>query len=328
MPVSNGMQAGPVYSIPDVIQTDAPINPGNSGGVLVNDQGQVLGVTFAIESSSGSNAGIGFVIPSNIVKKVVPELINTGNYEHPYLGISGLSLNPDIAEAMGLESNQRGALVVEVSANGPAGKAGLIGSTKITEIDGQEINVGGDVIIAIDNQPVREMDDLIAYLSRSTEIGQEVSLTIIRDSKEMKVEVILEARPANNQTQQEQSTMRPNQSSAWLGIRGISLAPEVADAMDLPSEQTGVLIEQIESGSPADEANLVGGFTPFSFNGEQIMIGGDVIVALDGQKIETIFDLLESLSKYNPEDQISLSILRNGKNMDVKVTLGKNPNAN
>jgi serine protease Do len=325
MPISNGMQTGPVYSIPDVIQTDAPINPGNSGGVLVNDQGQMLGVTYAIESSSGSNAGIGFVIPSNIVKKVIPELIRAGSYQHPYLGITGLSLSPDIAEAMGLDANQRGALVIEVSADGPAGKAGLEGSTKVTEIDGQELNVGGDVIIAIDNQTVKEMDDLIAYLSRSTEVGQKVSLTIIRDSKEMKFDVTLEARPTDSQTNQQQSTMRPNQTNAWLGFRGFSLVPEVAKAMDLPSDQSGVLIEQIDIDSPADEAGLLGGSTPFSYNGEEIMIGGDIVIGMEGEKVETIFDLLEILSRYEPNDQVLLKILRNGENIELEVTLGVNP---
>jgi len=325
MPISNGMQTGPVYSIPDVIQTDAPINPGNSGGVLVNDQGQVLGVTYAIESSSGSNAGIGFVIPSNIVKKVIPELIMSGGYQHPYLGITGLSLTPDIAEAMGLDSNQRGALVIEASADGPAGKAGLEGSTNVTEIDGQELNIGGDVIIAIDNQTVKEMVDLIAYLSRSTEVGQEVSLTIIRGSKEMQVDVHLEARPTNEEINQQQSAMRPNQANAWLGFRGFSLVPEVAEAMDLPSNQSGVLIEQIDVDSPADEAGLLGGSTPFSFNGEEIMIGGDIVIGMEGEKVETIFDLLEILSRYEPDDHVLFEILRNGENIELEVKLGVNP---
>ena len=106
--------SGSRYSIPDVIQTDAPINPGNSGGVLVDCNGRVIGVTSAIISSSGANAGIGFAVPSAIVKKVVPNLIENGYYEHPWLGISGISLSPELAEAMKLEPAQRGALVVDV----------------------------------------------------------------------------------------------------------------------------------------------------------------------------------------------------------------------
>jgi serine protease Do len=183
------------YSIPDVIQTDAPINPGNSGGVLVNDQGQLIGVTAAIESSSQSNSGIGFAIPSAIVQKVVPALIKVGQYAHPYLGMSGMELTPDLAQAMNLKSDQRGALVETVVANGPAAKAGLLGSTREVTINGQTIQVGGDVIVSIDNQPISGMDDLIAYLESSTSVGQKVTLNVLRDGKEVSLPVTLGARP-------------------------------------------------------------------------------------------------------------------------------------
>src|SRR5512136_2637603 len=144
------------YTIPDVIQTDAPINPGNSGGVLTDDQGQVMGVTAQIDSPVRASVGIGFVIPSSIVAKVVPELIKSGHFEHSYLGISGGSLIPDLATAMNLKSTQRGALIGKVTAGSPADKAGLLGSEKQTNINGENVNVGGDVIIAIDNQPVKD----------------------------------------------------------------------------------------------------------------------------------------------------------------------------
>ncbi len=166
------------YSIPDIIQTDAPINPGNSGGVLVDDQGQVTGVTFAIEFASGSNAGIGFVIPASVVQRVVPALIDAGGYEHPYLGISGTSLVPDLAKAMDLDEDQRGVLVSEVVSGGPAEEAGLLGSSRQATIDGSEVSVGGDVIIAINDQPIQAMDELISYLASDTKVGQKVSLTV------------------------------------------------------------------------------------------------------------------------------------------------------
>ena len=195
MAASDARIGGSGYSIPNIIQTDAPINPGNSGGVLVNDQGQVIGVTAAIESTSGSNAGIGFVIPSSIVLRVVPSLIKDGSFEHPYLGISGLSLTPDLAKAMDLDESQRGALVGEVVTGGPAEKAGLQGSENSVEIDGQSINVGGDVITAIDGVPVKEMDHIIAYLGSKTVVGQEVTLTLLRNGNETSVVVTLQARP-------------------------------------------------------------------------------------------------------------------------------------
>jgi serine protease Do len=153
LPASEGITGGPVYSIPDVIQTDAPINPGNSGGVLINATGELIGVTTAIESPVRANAGIGFVIPASIVERVVPQLIENGTFVHPYLGITGLSLYPDLAESMNLDKDQRGALVAEVVQDGPADKAGLRGSDRQVNIDGIEMGVGGDVILAIDGNP-------------------------------------------------------------------------------------------------------------------------------------------------------------------------------
>jgi 2-alkenal reductase len=185
----------PRFTIPEIIQTDAPINPGNSGGVLLNDQGEVIGVTTAIESSSGSNAGIGFVVPSNTVKQVVPTLIEDGGFKHPYLGISGSTLVREIAEAMNLDANTKGALVGEVVEGGPAAEAGLIGSTDETTIDGQSVPVGGDVIIAINGNEIKSMDDLIAYLLGKTRVGETVTLTILRDGNPMEVGVTLGERP-------------------------------------------------------------------------------------------------------------------------------------
>ena len=182
-------------TIPDIIQTDAPINPGNSGGVLVDAQGQVFGVTSAIESPVRANAGIGFAIPSAIVKNVVPALIKDGKYIHTWLGISGTDLVPELATAMNLDAGQRGALVEEIMPNSPAEKAGLKGSDKQVTIEGQSAIVGGDVIVKIDSMPVVGMDDLIAYLARSTKVGQQVTVAIIRDGKEQSIDVTLAARP-------------------------------------------------------------------------------------------------------------------------------------
>lgn len=192
-------QTGPRYSIPDIIQTDAAINPGNSGGVLVNDQGEVIGVTAAIQSSGGSNSGIGFVIPSEIVQKVVPSLIQTGSYAHPYIGITGTTMTMDLANAMNLNSEQTGVLVVDVSPNGPAAKAGLQGSTQQATINGQQVPVGGDIITAINNQPVKTFEDLAAYLTNNTQVGQTVTLTILRQGQTQTVKVTLGTLPTSGQ---------------------------------------------------------------------------------------------------------------------------------
>jgi serine protease Do len=197
IPTSTTAQtSGGSYSIPDIIQTDAAINPGNSGGVLVNDQGQVIGVTYSLESSSGSNSGIGFAIPAEIVSKVVPSLISTGTYQHPYLGISGTDMIPDIAQAMNLSPDTRGALIGTVTTGGPAAKAGLQGSNTTATINGTQGLVGGDVITAIDGQTINTMSDIIAYLSIHTQVGQTISLTILRNGQTQTVQVTLGSRPS------------------------------------------------------------------------------------------------------------------------------------
>ena len=195
LPTGSDTAAGPSYTIPDIIQTDAPINPGNSGGVLLNSDGKVIGVTAAIESATRASSGVGFAIPSAIVQKVVPALIKTGHFDHPYLGISGGTLTPSLAQAMNLKADQRGALVGSVTRGGPAEKAGLRGSTQSATIDGQSVNVGGDVIIAFNGTPVKTFDDLVAYLAR-TDVNQTITLTILRDGKQQAIQVTLAPRPS------------------------------------------------------------------------------------------------------------------------------------
>ncbi len=186
-------QSGATYSIPDIIQTDAAINPGNSGGVLVNDQGQVMGVTAAIQSSTNSNSGIGFVIPSAIVQRVVPSLIKTGSYQHPILGITGTSMDSTLAGAMSLPANQKGVLIIDLSSGGPAERAGLRGSSSQANASGQAVPVGGDVITAVNGHAINTIDDLTSYLFNNTQVGQTVTLTILRQGREQTVKVTLGA---------------------------------------------------------------------------------------------------------------------------------------
>jgi len=315
---------GPMYSIPDVIQTDAPINPGNSGGVLLNDQGQLIGVTAAIETTSGANAGIGFAIPSAIVQRVVPALIKNGSYQHPFLGISGTTLTLDLAKAMNLPENTHGALVVEVIPNGPADKAGIKGSDRQVKIDGQDVRVGGDVIIKIDDTVVQTMDDVIAYLSDHTEVGQTVKLTVLRDGKEKVLEVKLEARP-NSQNTQYNATAS---AGVWMGISAVTLNAEIDKALNLPDNTHGLLIQQVQSGSPADEAGLRGGYKPINVNGEQILIGGDILLKVDGKEINSVAQLQRLLAEKQAGDQIALTIMRDDQVQEVTLTLTEKPAQN
>jgi serine protease Do len=306
------------YTIPDVIQTDAPINPGNSGGVLVDVQGQVLGVTSAIESPVRANAGIGFAIPSAIVNNVVPVLIKDGKYVHSWLGISGTTLVPDLATAMKLDASQRGALVEEILPNSPAEKAGLRGSSQQATIDGQTTNVGGDVITAIDNQPVAGMDDLIAYLARSTKVDQKVTLTILRDGKQQTEDVTLAARPSA----QERGTQSSNTNGIHLGILGTTVDESIAKEMNLSNGQKGVLVEDVESGSLADTAGLRAGTKSVTINGQQINVGGDIITAVNGQSVASIQELKAALAQLSSDQELALTILRNGKEIQITMQPG------
>ena len=187
-------QVGGRFSIPEVIQTDAAINPGNSGGPLLDSYGAVIGINTAINSEGGSNSGVGFAVPVNTIKRVIPRLISEGYYPYPWLGITGRDLSPIDVEAMDLPVD-RGALVVAVTPDGPADLAGIRAGAEEYETKYGKLLVGGDVIIAIDDAPVLDFDDLLEYLFGETRPGQKVLLTIIREGEELSVPVVLQERP-------------------------------------------------------------------------------------------------------------------------------------
>jgi serine protease Do len=315
---SNAMATGPSYTIPAVIQTDAPINPGNSGGVLVDDEGRVIGVTAAIVSASGSSSGVGFAIPVEIVQMVVPALIQNGHYDHPYIGVSGTTLTPSLASAMNLAEQQRGALLVDITPGGPAAQAGLKGSDKTADITGQSVPVGGDVVIAIGDQPITSFDDLAADVALNTQVGETVTLQIIRNGQEQNVDITIGARPAAQTAAAGASASQ----AAYLGIVGINLTPNIAAAMSLPTDQTGVLIEQIQNGGPADQAGLQGGDQPTVIDGQTVLLGGDVITAIDNQPVADMSGLQGLLGNYSPNQQATLTVLRGGRTLEVQVVLG------
>ncbi len=186
------------FSIPDIIQTDAAVNPGNSGGPLLNMKGQVIGINTAIQSATGEFVGIGFAVPSNTVKKIVPVLIEEGKYKHPWLGISGADIDPDLANILGLQDT-RGFLIATVVKDSPAEKAGLHGSTETKEIDGIKYQIGGDVILSVDHKDVRKIDDILIHLQREKKVGDIINLEILREGRVTNFELVLEERPNNNQ---------------------------------------------------------------------------------------------------------------------------------
>ncbi len=179
------------FSIPDVIQTDTAINPGNSGGPLLNMKGEVIGINSAIKTNTGEFSGIGFAIPSSAIKRIIPELIEKKVYGHPWLGISGTSLNPDIAESLGLERNYKGVFVSSVVKDGPAQKVGLIDAT----FDKNNKITNGDVIISIDGNAVKRIDDIIFYIEEYKHVDEKIVVTVNRDGKILEFEPILKERP-------------------------------------------------------------------------------------------------------------------------------------
>jgi serine protease Do len=313
------LPAPPAFSIPDIIQTDAAINPGNSGGPLLNMRGEVVGINTAIFSNTGSYSGVGFAIPSNMIKKVVPSLITAGSYTHPYIGITGLDITPEIAEAMGLQE-ARGFLVTDVTAEGPAAIAGVKGGDLLADINGREIELGGDVILEIDNKTVRKIDDILTYLEREKQVGDTVQLTVLRDGQLQEIPVTLAARPTPSQEQQpQQLSQSPNKPS--LGILGIDITPEIAEAMGL-QEARGFLVTDVIRGGPSDKAGIRGGYIITNINGTEIELGGDLILEIDNKTVRTINDILTYLNTQKKVgDTVQLTVLRDGQLQEIPVTL-------
>jgi len=188
------LPSGSGYSIPDVIQTDAAINPGNSGGPLINMRGSVVGINTAIQSATGEFTGVGFAVPSQTIAKIVPNLIKDGEYKHPWIGISGRDIDPDLAKVLNLK-DAVGFLVVTVVPDSPAEKAGLRGSEKVVEVDGVEYTVGGDIILSVDGKEVRKISDILIHLQRAKAVGDDLVLEILRDGRTSNFTLVLGERP-------------------------------------------------------------------------------------------------------------------------------------
>ena len=182
------------FQIAQVIQTDAAINPGNSGGPLLDSQGRVIGVNTAIRSETGVNSGVGFSIPVDILKRVVPELIEHGRYRHTWVGVRGRTITAEMVEAMDLPV-EIGVLIALVEEGGPAADAGLRGGDTEIVVSGLPMVSGGDIVVAIDGVEVNGFDDLINYLATNTGVGDTVTLTVIRERSEIQLDLTLEERP-------------------------------------------------------------------------------------------------------------------------------------
>lgn len=239
MPTNESTTGTPTYSLPDLIQTDAAINPGNSGGPLLNLNGEVVGVNFAINSPVRANSGVGFAIPASVVAKVVPALIQDGAYHYAYLGIAGGTITAQVAQERKLDENVLGVYVSSVSQQGPAGKAGL---------------QADDIVTGINDQPVHRFEDLLSYLFNNAAPDQQVTLHILRNGKEMTLDVTLGERPSESD---QASSQAPGETiSVGTAIKIAKQA--VTDAGLMTTIDSASVSQDLQQGQPLWVVSLSG----------------------------------------------------------------------
>jgi serine protease Do len=261
------------------IQTDAAINPGNSGGPLVDARGEVVGINTFLVSPSGSFSGMGFAIPSQIVKPTVDELIRTGKVEHARIGIGITDVTPENAKFFG-DSRAMGAVVTQVDPDSPGAKAGLQVGDVITEVNGQKVNDSGELQVYVSQQKP----------------GTKIELTVLRDGKTQAMPVTLEELKASGE-RNASSTQGQNKMRWGMGLG--ELTPDVRDQLQVPGNVRGVIIEQVRPGSSADNAGL-----------QQ----GDVILEVNRHKVQTPSDVQQELSKVAQGQDALLLVWSNGGN--------------
>ena len=290
----------PSFSIPDIIQTDAAINPGNSGGPLIDMSANVIGINTAIFSNTGVYSGIGFAIPSNFLTKIIPHLIKNGEYDHPYIGVNGFDITPEISKLLNLPEAV-GFLVINVTDDSPAKLAGILGGNKSMLINGLPIKLGGDIVTEIDSKSVRKVDDILSYLENYKQVGDNVTLTVLRgpDLVKQTITIPLTARPA----------LETNLTHPSLGVIGLDVTPEIAKLMNI-SRENGFLITSIIDNSSASKANLRGSYVVTEVNGTVLELGGDIIVKMDNVDVKNQMDIKNYLKTKSIGDSIVITLFR------------------
>ncbi len=239
MPTNESGTGTPTYSLPDLIQTDAAINPGNSGGPLLDLNGEVVGVNFAINSPVRANSGVGFAIPASVVAKIVPALIKDGTYHYAYLGLAGGTITAQVAQQHKLDNNLLGVYVGSVSPQGPAAKAGL---------------QADDIVTGIDDQPVHRFEDLLSYLFNNAAPNQQITLHILHNGKEMTLDVTLGERPSES----DQASAQTPGETITVG-NAIKIAKgAVADAGLMSSIDSAAVTQDLQQGQPVWVVTLSG----------------------------------------------------------------------
>jgi serine protease Do len=263
----------------DFIQTDAPINPGNSGGPLFNMQGEMVGINTAIIASG---QGIGFAIPIDLAKPLIPQLVNTGEVSRGYMGVSIQSITPELSKALKLEERQ-GALVSEVVPNGPAAKAGIR---------------QGDVIVDFNGEAIKGSHDLPTVVAK-TPIGKEVTVTLRRDGKSQKVAVTVGKLPSERMSSDESGQEGQSQ---W-GLQLQEVTPQMARQYGL-ADESGVMVVGVQPGSPAERAGVQ---------------RGDLIREVNRQPVQSTQDVRDAIAKAEAQDSLVLLVKRGQGNLFVAM---------
>ena len=261
-------------------------------------------------------------------------------------------MTAELAEVMELDADQTGALIQQVMPNSPAAKAKLKAGTEDFDLNGDTVKVGGDIVVKANGKNVATMPDLVKIV-QGMKSGDKLNLTVLRDGEEIEVIVTLATRPAAQQSapqgnqgqqgqpQQGQPQVAPapkadkgtapqgsapqTAQGAWLGVAGIDMTTELAEAMELDAEQTGALVQQIVPNSPAAKAKLKAGAEDFDLNGETVKIGGDVVVKANGKNVETMQDLVKIVQGMKSGEKLNLTVLRDGKEVKVTAELATRP---
>src|SRR5213594_1877405 len=272
----------------DFIQTDASINPGNSGGALVNTRGELIGINTAILSPSGGNLGIGFAVPSNMVRTVMDQIIKTGKVTRGYLGVSIQVITPDLATAMKL-GKKHGALVSAVDPKGPAAQGGL---------------QSGDVVIEANGRPIEDSRELRLMVS-SMAPGSQINMRVLHNGQTRNVSVTLGELPVKETTSatKREKSAPPEPAEPRLGLAVTELTPDITRHLNLPPDVKGIIVADVEDGSPASEAGL------------QI---GDVIQEVNRKPVRTIADFQAQMSNRG-SDPILMLVNHEGHTQFVAV---------
>ena len=265
----------------DFIQTDAAINPGNSGGPLVNIKGEIIGINTAIFSRTGGYQGIGFAVPSNMVRLVMDQLVQKGKVVRGWIGITIQELSHELTQKFGLKKSN-GALVSDVEKGGPAERAGI---------------VRGDIILEFNGKEVKDVSSLRNMVAQSKG-GSEISIRIFRSGKEYTVKVVIVDLPKEIAEVVPDRLPKDSEADVLIGLAVMDLTREIARQLGFNKDEGGVVVIRVEPGSPADEAEIK---------------KGDIIKEIDKKRIDNLEDFNRITSTINKNETVLLFVNRGGK---------------